>query len=74
MPAKMRIAFIASECVPFVKTGGLGDVVGALPKVLRQMGHEVIVILPKFANIDYLNFELHPFLSPLGVWINEGQE
>jgi starch synthase len=74
MPTKYRIAFIASECVPFVKTGGLGDVVGALPKVLRQMGHEVIVILPKFADIDYLDFELRPFLSPLGVWMGEGQE
>ena len=70
----MRIAFIASECVPFVKTGGLGDVVGALPKVLRQMGHEVIVILPKYADIDYLGYELHPFLSPLGVWMGDGQE
>lgn len=74
MPAKYKIAFIASECVPFVKTGGLGDVVGALPKVLRQMGHEAIVILPKYAAIDYVGYKLRPFLSPLGVWMGEGEE
>ena len=33
----MKILFAASECVPFVKTGGLADVVGALPKEIRNM-------------------------------------
>ena len=44
----MKIAFVASECVPFSKTGGLADVVGALPKVLVARGHEVTVILPRY--------------------------
>ena len=43
----MKIVMIASEAAPFAKTGGLADVVGALPKVLQQLGHEVIVVLPK---------------------------
>ena len=44
----MRIVFVASECVPFSKTGGLADVVGALPKALAASGHEVIVVLPRY--------------------------
>ncbi len=44
----MRIAFVASEGVPFSKTGGLADVVGALPKALGAAGHKVSVILPRY--------------------------
>ena len=65
----LKIAFIASECTPYAKTGGLADVVGALPKALRSLGHEPIVILPKYAFIDSSRFGLRPFLNPLGVWM-----
>ena len=44
----MRITFAASEGVPYSKTGALGDVVGALPKALAALGHEVTVFLPKY--------------------------
>ena len=44
----MKIVFVASECVPFSKTGGLADVVGALPKCLAGRGHEVSVVLPRY--------------------------
>ena len=44
----MNIVFAASECVPFSKTGGLADVVGALPKALAELGHSVTVYLPKY--------------------------
>ena len=44
----MHIAFAASECVPFSKTGGLADVVGALPRALASLGHEVSVYLPLY--------------------------
>jgi starch synthase len=44
----MKIIFAASECVPFAKTGGLADVVGALPQALAQLGHAVSVYLPKY--------------------------
>ena len=43
----MHIAFVASECVPFSKTGGLADVVGALPRALAAAGHEVSVYHPR---------------------------
>ncbi len=44
----MNIVFAASECVPFVKTGGLADVIGALPPELVRQGHAVTVYLPLF--------------------------
>ncbi|PYP86996.1 MAG: glycogen synthase GlgA [Candidatus Angelobacter sp. Gp1-AA117] len=44
----MNIVFAASECVPYSKTGGLADVVGALPKALAELGHNVSVYLPKY--------------------------
>ena len=44
----MNIVFAASECVPFSKTGGLADVVGALPQALASLGHQVTVYLPKY--------------------------
>lgn len=44
----MNIVFAASECVPFSKTGGLADVVGALPRALAALGHKVSVYLPKY--------------------------
>ena len=44
----MKIAFIGSECYPFVKTGGLGDVMYALPRALTREGCETRVILPLY--------------------------
>ncbi|UAL46671.1 glycogen synthase GlgA [Sutcliffiella horikoshii] len=47
----MKVLFVVSECVPFVKSGGLGDVAGALPKELKKLGTDVRVILPKYGQI-----------------------
>src|SRR6266704_2180609 len=44
----MNVAFVASEGVPFSKTGGLADVVGALPHALASLGHHVSVYLPRY--------------------------
>ena len=44
----MKILFVASEGLPYSKTGGLADVVEALPKALREMGHDVAVLLPRY--------------------------
>lgn len=47
----MNIVFLSSEAVPFAKTGGLGDVCGALPATLAAMGHRVCLIMPAFRSI-----------------------
>ena len=47
----MKIIFVASECSPYSKTGGLADVAGSLPKELLKMGHEVLVITPRYKEI-----------------------
>ncbi|HTS37238.1 MAG TPA: glycogen synthase GlgA [Candidatus Solibacter sp.] len=51
----MNIAFVASEGVPFSKTGGLADVVGALPRALAALGHQVSVYLPRYRQTKLLD-------------------
>lgn len=47
----MKILFVTSEAVPFIKTGGLADVAGALPKEIRKKGHDIRVVLPLCSSI-----------------------
>ena len=47
----MRILFAASEALPYAKTGGLADVIEALPRALVKLGHEVAVFLPRYRGV-----------------------
>jgi starch synthase len=47
----VNVLFAVSECVPFIKTGGLADVAGALPKELKKLGTNVCVVMPKYGTI-----------------------
>src|SRR5271170_1919323 len=48
----LRILFVASEGLPFSKTGGLADVIEALPKALVAQGHRVAVVLPRYRGTE----------------------
>ncbi len=59
----MRILMVASEAAPFAKTGGLADVLGALPQALVRAGHEVDVVMPRYRGMPEGG---DPFSVPLG--------
>jgi starch synthase len=52
------LLYLTSEMAPFAKTGGLGDVLGALPRHIQRLGHDVRVFLPAYAAIDRRRFAL----------------
>ncbi len=70
---KLKILFVTSEVVPFVKTGGLADVSAALPQMLAEMGHEVRIVVPKYGAVDDRKYKIHEVvrLKDLHVQIGE---
>ena len=56
---RLKILFVTSEVVPFVKTGGLADVSAALPQTLAELGHEVRIVVPKYGAVDDRKFKIH---------------
>jgi len=65
----VKVLFAVSECVPFVKTGGLADVAGALPKALKKLGTEVRVILPNYSLIPEKLKSLFQFQKAINVQV-----
>jgi starch synthase len=63
---QMRILFVASEGLPFSKTGGLADVVEALPKALVAQGHEVAVVLPRYRGTKATAVVMPSLTIPMG--------
>lgn len=72
---QLSLLFVASEAAPFAKEGGLGDVVGALPKYLARLGHDVRVVLPRYygVNREKYNLKLLPgvLVVPMGIIGNQ---
>jgi len=66
MKKKLNILIASSEVVPFAKTGGLADVIGALPKELEKIGHNVKIVMPRYYGISYEKWNLKPVGDPLG--------
>lgn len=71
MGRRLKILIASPEVAPFAKTGGLADVTGALPKALEQLGHEVAVILPKYAMVDKGGFPQTKVLDRLSLPISD---
>lgn len=59
----MKVAFLASEVIPYAKTGGLADVAGALPKFLAGLGAEVRVLMPLYREVRKKGLPLEPVLT-----------
>ena len=70
MPPLPSVLFVASECAHFVKSGGLGDVVAALPAALHARGHDVRIVMPRYDVIPTLAMRHH--LQPLGIPYGDG--
>lgn len=75
MPAKkLKILFVTSEVVPFVKTGGLADVSSALPQKLQELGHQVRIVVPKYGAIDERKYKIHEVVRLKDLTTNIGEK
>ena len=72
--APLRIIFITAEASPFAKVGGLADVAGSLPKSLRELGHDVRLIMPRYGRISNEVYHLEPVLDAFQVPLPSGDE
>ncbi len=75
MPKKLKIVHIASEVAPFSKTGGLGDVSRSLPKALKRLGHEVVLITPLYGRtIDKKEYRLELIFEDINLKLNSQEK
>ncbi len=70
----LKILILAAEVVPFAKVGGLADVVGALPKALQELGHDVRVAMPRYGQVKPERFKLTTVLDAATVNMASFQE
>jgi starch synthase len=72
--AGLNIVIVASEVHPFAKVGGLADVVFALCRELRHIGHDARIVMPRYTAIDNTKFNVQPCLGTMGVWMGDMEE
>ncbi len=71
---KLKILFVTSEVVPFIKTGGLADVSSALPQKLQELGHQVRIVVPKYGAIDERKYKIHEVVRLKDLTTNIGDK
>ncbi len=74
MSKPLNILFVTSEAEPFAKTGGLADVSGALPQVIKELGHEIRIMMPRYGTISERKFKLHDVIRLREIPITIGHE
>jgi len=76
MTQKLKILLAASEVYPYAKTGGLADIAGSLPKALKQLGHDIRVIMPKHKCVAQCPLGIRPMgldvTIPIGGTLKKG--
>ncbi len=70
----MNVLFVAAEATPLVKTGGLADVAGALPPALRDLGHDVRVVMPRYRRIRESGIAMEGPIAASFLQIGDRQE
>jgi len=65
-PDRLSILMVASEVLPYAKTGGLADVAAALPSALAALGHQVVVAMPRYRGIEVSGHLLTTFVLDIG--------
>src|SRR5260370_39192071 len=70
----LKVLIISAEVVPFVKVGGLADVVGALPKSLQALDHDVRLAMPRYRQVDPQRFNLSTALDAVDVNMSSFRE
>lgn len=71
---KLKILYVTSEVVPFIKTGGLADVSSALPQKLMELGHQVRIVVPKYGAIDERKYKIHEVVRLKDLTTNIGNK
>jgi starch synthase len=71
---KLNILIVASEMEPYAKIGGLADVSASLSRALKDNGHDVRVVIPKYGSIDTNSLSINTILEPMGVWMGNIEE
>ncbi len=74
MAKPLSIMYVASEVVPFAKTGGLADVAGAMPQIVRELGHDIRIMMPKYASVSERIFKIHDIKRLTDIPIKVGDE
>jgi starch synthase len=73
MESNLKILFIASEVVPYAKSGGLADVAGALPQALKEAGMDVRIVMPLYPSIKKVMLEKTPAIEKMAVPLGDLQ-